>query len=440
MKKILLVFMATVIATTFALAQSRVLQFYKGDSLILSIPFSSIDSVKVGYSETNVHKYVDLGLPSGLLWATCNLGASKPEESGNYYAWAETSIKSNYSWSTYKYCNGSNFTMTKYCDNSSYGTVDNKTSLELSDDVARASWGGSWRMPTYEEISELHSNCTWLWTTQNGIYGYKVTGPNGNSIFLPAAGRRERENLVNVGTNGYYWSPLLSSSNASCAYSLAFYSSSHHTNFSNRYYGFNVRPVMNIVNDHEYVDLGLPSGLLWATCNLGASKPEEYGDYYAWGETTTKSNYDWSTYKYCNGYNDTMTKYCTSSSYGTVDNKTSLELSDDVARASWGGSWRMPTYEEISELNTKCTWTWTSLNGTDGYKVTGPNGNSIFLPAAGCRNRESLDIAGSFGFYWSSSLFTPGACNSRILYFNSSNLKSDNYGRCFGLSVRPVRE
>ena len=233
---------------------------------------------------------------------------------------------------------------------------------------------------------------------------------------------------------------MLSSSNASCAYSLAFYSSSHHTNFSNRYYGFNVRPVMNIVNDHEYVDLGLPSGLLWATCNLGASKPEEYGDYYAWGETTTKSNYDWSTYKYCNGYNDTMTKYCTSSSYGTVDNKTSLELSDDVARASWGGSWRMPTYEEISELNTKCTWTWTSLNGTDGYKVTGSNGNSIFLPAAGYRNGGSLYDAGSYGYYWSSSLFTPGACNSRILYFNSSNLKSDNYGRCFGLSVRPVRE
>ena len=194
------------------------------------------------------------------------------------------------------------------------------------------------------------------------------------------------------------------------------------------------------VNGHDYVDLGLPSGLLWATCNVGASKPEEYGDYYAWGETSTKSKYDWSTYKYCNGSNFTMTKYCTSSSYGTVDNKTTLELSDDVARASWGGSWRMPTVSQFDELNSTCTWSWTTLNGIKGYKVTGPNGNSIFLPAADSRRGESLSDAGSYGSYWSSSLDASYANGARELSFNSSYHSTGDYYRCSGRSVRPVIE
>ena len=234
-----------IIATTFALVQSRELQCYKNGSLILSIPFSSIDSVKAGLSETNVHEYVDLGLPSGTLWATCNVGASKPEEYGDYYAWGETSTKSKYAWSTYKYCNGFSTTMTKYCTRNSYGTVDNKTTLELSDDVARASWGGSWRMPTIDEFSELNSKCTWTWTSQNGKNGYKVTGPNGNSIFLPAAGYRAGESLSNAGSYGRYWSSSLTTSNAYRARLLYFNSSSHYAdNDGSRCYGRSVRPVI----------------------------------------------------------------------------------------------------------------------------------------------------------------------------------------------------
>ena len=133
-----------------------------------------------------------------------------------------------------------------------------------------------------------------------------------------------------------------------------------------------------------------------------------------------------------------MTKYCTSSSYGTVDNKTTLELSDDVARASWGGSWRMPTIDELSELSSKCTWTWTSQNGKNGYKVTGPNGNSIFLPAAGYRDGESLYDAGSYGGYWSSSLDTSYAYTARRLDFYSSCHGTDGISRFYGRSVRPV--
>ena len=191
-------------------------------------------------------------------------------------------------------------------------------------------------------------------------------------------------------------------------------------------------------NGHEYVDLGLPSGLKWATCNVGANAPEEYGDYFAWGETQPKENYDWSTYKWCNGSYDTQTKYCTDSYYGTVDNKTQLELSDDAARANWGGSWRMPTKAEQDELREQCTWTWTTQNGVNGYKVTSKsNGNSIFLPAAGHRRFSSLSHAGGIGYYWSSSLDTDILYNAYVL-FCGSGVVLDYNDRFCGLSVRPV--
>ena len=189
--------------------------------------------------------------------------------------------------------------------------------------------------------------------------------------------------------------------------------------------------------NHEYVDLGL--SVKWATCNVGASKPEEYGDYFAWGETQPKSTYNWSTYKYCNGSYNTLTKYNNSSSYGTVDNKTQLELSDDAARANWGGSWRMPTRAEQGELRENCTWTWTTQNGVNGYKVTSKkNGNSIFLPAAGYRDVSSLSNAGSYGSYWSSSLYTYIASYAYCLGFGSSNVGWHSSDRCYGRSVRPV--
>ena len=156
------------------------------------------------------------------------------------------------------------------------------------------------------------------------------------------------------------------------------------------------------IGNHEYVDLGL--SVKWATCNVGATKPEEYGDYFAWGETQPKDYYDWSTYKWCNGSYNTQTKYCTNSNYGTVDNKTTLDLSDDAARANWGGSWRMPTEEELTELHEQCTWTWTTQNSEYGYRVTSKkNGNSIFLPAK-LYFSEDVFMYSVSGDYWSSSL------------------------------------
>ena len=192
-------------------------------------------------------------------------------------------------------------------------------------------------------------------------------------------------------------------------------------------------------NGYEYVDLGL--SVKWATCNVGATKPEEYGDYFAWGETQPKSNYDWSTYKYCNGSSSTLTKYNTVSSRGTVDNKTTLDLSDDAARANWGGSWRMPTDAELTELREQCTWTWTTQNGVYGYKVTskksGYTSKSIFLPAAGDRYDRSHGDAGIIGYYWSSSLYTGSPYNAWSVDF-SGYVDRYGYHRSYGFSVRPV--
>ena len=193
-------------------------------------------------------------------------------------------------------------------------------------------------------------------------------------------------------------------------------------------------------NGHEYVDLGLPSGLKWATCNVGATAPEAYGNYYAWGETEPKTTYSWSTYKWCNGSYDTQTKYCTSSSYGTVDNKTVLELADDAARANWGGAWRMPTDAEWTELRENCTWTWTNLNGKNGYEVKGANGNSIFLPAAGGRELVDLNGVGGDGSYWSSSLDADYPSDAWYVYFLSGNVGRNGLYRYYGFSVRAVCE
>ncbi|MBR0023953.1 MAG: hypothetical protein IJP59_05020 [Muribaculaceae bacterium] len=184
---------------------------------------------------------------------------------------------------------------------------------------------------------------------------------------------------------------------------------------------------------HEWVDLGLTSGTLWATMNVGASKPEDYGDYFAWGETQPKSEYGWSTYKW--GDYSKLTKYCTESSYGKdgfVDGKTLLDPDDDAATVNWGNKWRMPTKEQQIELRAECTWQWTSLNGVNGYIVASKsNSNSIFLPVN--------NVAGSRGYYWSRTLDKYRPDSAYFLYFYSDKRDWDTYYRSYGYSVRAVR-
>ena len=193
----------------------------------------------------------------------------------------------------------------------------------------------------------------------------------------------------------------------------------------------------------ELVDLGLPSGLQWYSVNIGAAAPELYGDYYAWGETATKETYNWSTYRYAtvdaDGNLQTLTKYNTSETYGTIDNKTTLEASDDVATAVLGSGARIPTKAEWQELLDNTTAEWTTQNGVNGRKFTAANGSSLFLPAAGLRNGSSLDGGGACGSYRSSSLIESSPDIALSVDFASGYQGVTGGSRDCGQSVRAVR-
>lgn len=194
------------------------------------------------------------------------------------------------------------------------------------------------------------------------------------------------------------------------------------------------------INGHEYVDLGLPSGLKWATCNVGAATPAEYGNYYAWGETSSKDSYSQQNSLTFGKSADDL------KSEGVLNEDGILTPSHDAASARWGASWRMPSSDECKELVDQCTWTWTAVDGIDGCKVTGPNGNSIFMPAAGYRTNSLLLSSGTYGGYWGSSFYFD-TDTTDFAYFisfstiiNNGNPLSGYAARYFGYPVRPVSQ
>ena len=211
-------------------------------TLILSFPFISCGDDKDEPDNLKEHEWVDLGLPSGTLWATCNIGADNPEEYGDYFAWGETAPKEVYEWSTYKWNDRSNGTFTKYCTDSKYGTIDNNTELLSEDDAAYVNWGKNWRMPSLEQIRELINCCSWLWTTRNGVNGQLVTGPNGNTMFLPAAGNRQKLHHCDAGM-GYYLSRTLKSDQPGFACGLYLGPAGWLWGYGHREYGQTVRAV-----------------------------------------------------------------------------------------------------------------------------------------------------------------------------------------------------
>ena len=524
-------------ATSSSNGMAYYMDFYLGSTSMRTFSAYKADArpvrcVKINASTPDdpTHEYVDLGL--SVKWATCNVGATSPEDYGDYFAWGEISSKEAYNWSTYQWCNGSGTSLTKYNRKSNYGTVDNKTTLDLEDDAANAIWGGNWYIPTQTEMKELMSNSTAEWTTENGVYGCRFTsnkdGYLGQSVFLPAAGYRKDNSLLSSGSEGRYWSSWGHYDSPMGAHGLYLDSSDVYWGWGPyRYLGFSVRPVfitpvtsiqlsatsitlfkdnsqhleatvfpenasrkdliwassdesIATVNEEgeltalsagtttisvstidgsgvsascvikvidqpipEAVDLGL--SVKWASFNLGASKPEEFGEYFAWGETNTKSLFEWTTYQWSNGSSKSLTKYNTKATYGTVDNIIVLDPEDDAAHVILGNSWRIPTQEELKELQDNCNSEWTSLNGVSGLRFTskkeGYTDKSIFFPAAGRLEGNSNGLEGSGGLYCSSSLHLVYPDHSYRLYFNSSEV-SVVHGtqRHLGQSIRPVCE
>ena len=645
------------------------------DSLITTKPFTfeSTNATMMAAKEVTVlPEYVDLGL--SVKWATFNVGATSPEDYGDYFAWGETEPKEEYSWKKYKWSKGTenNITITKY------NSTDSKHVLEPGDDAAHVHWGGKWRMPTIEEQTELREQCIWTWTSINGIWGHLVTGPNGKSIFLPAAGNITNTDLSYANVMGYQWSSSVKP--GICAHRMHFskniiedydggsracgasirpvyddrpQSQTEHLTFTVNGVSFqmirveggkfmmgamegdkqahaNEKPAHQVTLTYDYyigqtevtqalwqavmgnnpstmigdnlpvnnvlwedadaftkrlseltgcsfhlpteaewefaarggnksqgylyagsnniqevawygsnsgnttkpvgtkqpnelgiydmsgnviewcsdwlgpysaepqvnpigpatgayhvycggcwylpdnvcrcthrrqttagygeaavglrvalrekvepvaVDMGL--SVKWANFNIGAFHPTHCGNYFAWGETEPKEEYSWATYKWCEGTDKTMTKYCSDSNYGNngfTDNKMELDLSDDAARTNWGGNWRMPTKAELDQLISECTWTESTQNGIKGYTVTSKHtGNSIFFPYSGYFNHDNsatIQGVGTIFYYWSSE----GRSNRNAYDINNRAriVAVEQNTRRVGFPIRPV--
>ena len=425
--------------------------------------------------------YVDLGLKSGIKWATCNVGADVPEEYGSYYAWGEIETQDKeYSMEFYKWCkNGNSYSMTKYCTKSSFGTIDYLDRLLPADDVATVEMGCVWRMPTIDEQDELRDGCTWQWTADfnnTGIAGcVGKSKKNGNIIFFPAAGYRRYDKLMEEGLRAQIWSSELSAGKQSTAYMLSGTQRTVDWGIESRSYGLTVRGVvpknepkstylciktddgmldifdvqhisnvdfgeesiytaMNIsnsgkVDNYEYVDLGLESGTLWATYNIGATSPFETGNYYAWGEIQPQDNKDYSVASY---------KWSGSDKYDQGELNV-LTSEDDAATANWGESWAMPTHEQVRELIIGCKWKWTSnYKGTGfiGYIGTSrSNGNNIFFPVAGYYKNSEFFKNGTYGTYWTN---VKKYSSTYLFYFLIDEYDTGIGDSYMGRSVRAV--
>lgn len=383
---------------------------------------------------------VDLGLPSGTLWANMNIGAQMPEEFGLYFAWGETV---GYGTDT---SDGHSFDSSNYTFN-----INGVKELSAENDAAIAYWGNDWRTPNYDDGTELLENCVTEWTTQNNVVGMKCTSKiNGESIFFPAAGDRYYNSLNGKGTYAVLWLSSICPTKTGLASDLRFLSTIAHVNDNRPFVGQNIRPVKskrkeadnNICPDSNHphiIDLGLPSGTKWACCNVGASAPQQYGNYYAWGETEPKNVYNLENYKWGMGILGRLTKYNSAPVYGTVDNKSVLDPEDDAATANWNTPWYTPSETQVKELVNSCTSTWGILDGVNGRIFVGLNGSKIFFPAAGYRWSGELRDTGTHGYYWSSSLNENLPEDSFCLFLYSEKTGRTTADRGNGFTVRSVQ-
>ena len=390
-----------------------------------------------------VAKAVDLGLPSGLKWSSWNMGATEVGEYGGYYCWGDAS--------------GEATSLSEYNKLKLPNTLDNIAG-NAKYDIGTAQWGSTWRLPYISEFQELFNYCSEeliedFFGDGSNVVVKKLTGPNGNYIYLPRGGYYNDDKSVAAGIQGHYWTAETQTSSTHFRYYYTFttkgnnwYSSLHGS------YRLLIRPVCgDYINPDEEeeddtagetteageaVDLGI--SVRWATCNVGAAnkQPSSFGDYYAWGESETKSTYTLDNYVFADPTD--------LNSISFIGNE--LPENFDVACNKWGGKWRMPTDDEWNELRLECTWQWATVDGVNGYKVYGKgnySNNYIFLPAAGYKTVFS-SYDNEKGYYWSSSLYS----NQDKPYYNidawnfsfSSSDKSLSYTeRYIGHTIRPVK-
>lgn len=428
-----------------------------------------------GGTTTDKVGYVDLGLPSGNLWAECNLGASSPEAYGDYYAWGEVKPKQEYTKSNHKwYKEGApsqGFTK--------YNNEDGKLTLEDEDDAVIQNLGNGWRTPTLADFRELTNQkyTTIEKTTLNGVAGYQITSKkNGKSIFIPCAGFKNSEkpqtraisddeevavcmtNLRRIDNMVYN------------AWTFAFQNDRIGRYGKRRPDGISIRPVKGpgVPVPNNCVDLGLASGLLWAKCNMGTTEPTDRGDYYAWGETSTKKKYNNGTYKHykADDYDRIKKIY----KYNEGDGKEVLDLEDDAARANLGVGYRIPTQADWEELLDDCKWEAVTVTlpieldpsqkkSIARWKVTGPNGNYIILPATGGVRRDGLYIGSDYydydTYYTTANLYPAKDTSDDYKYLkavaltwpiyaedtSSGSIEEPTIGytfRQYGVVVRPV--
>lgn len=373
----------------------------------------------------NNHEWVDLGLPSGTLWATCNVDATKSSQPGKLYAWGEIATKTSYTQGNSK----------------NYKKNIAEFSGDKTKDVATSKWGKGWRMPTKTDFDELLHYCNWSYIQKDGRWGAEISSPiNGKSIFLPVTGYKEDAKHLNASGNGMYWTAT--------PYEDVYNNGAHEYHFggalgemgvSERSSGFAIRPVadnndmINIPSQgetqgHKWVDLGLPSGTKWATCNIGAATSEHIGDFFAWAEITTifdkKSPKNKARNKWMSGIGGSA-KY-------------------DAATALWGESWKIPTKADFQELIDNCTWEWTTLGRRKGCKVISKiNGNYIFFHAAGRMTPNSIYTFPSLNKvsveYWASTPSKdPHYINADGLLVTEKYLGTTTQDRRNGFLIRPV--
>ena len=365
---------------------------------------------------TDKVEYVDLGLPSGNLWAKCNLGASAPEAYGDYYAWGETKPKQMYTYPNHKwYKEGApSLGFTKY------NNEDGKLTLEDEDDAVIQKLGNGWRTPTLADFRELTNQkyTTIEKTTLNGVAGYQITSKrNKKSIFIPFAGFKNDKPQTREIFAGEEVAICMTNQRRiddqvfNC-WSFAFEQDRIRRYGKRRPDGISIRPVKGpgVPVPNNCVDLGLASGVLWAKYNIGTTEPTQPGNYYAWGELSTKKEYYSTNYKHFNKHGVIK--------YNEKDGKTVLELGDDVARTNLGAGYRIPTKADWEELLEDCKWEAVTYKlpvtldpsqrkGIARWKVTGPNGNSIVLPMTGGFKADGWFVQPDYDTYYTTANLYP---------------------------------